>query len=289
MSEGDLYIRSLTPKDLNEMYFAFLDAFSDYPVSFRLNKEQFVRKFVEKLKIDFPLSLGAFDYQALAGFIFTSVNYYENKLTAYNGGTGVRPNFRGRKITNQMYKHLIPKLKEQGVKQCVLEVLMQNEHAIKVYKSIGFFESRILLSFILKDEILEGNKGSLKLEVLKSYQPDWNMYESFWDYHPSFLDSIGMIMENLANEEIIEVRYEEETVGYVIYQPALGRLSQIAVRKDMRGKNIGTNLMKQVYQGSYTQRLSVINVQEDDEGMIKFLEKLGFDNQLNQYEMILPV
>ncbi|MGK7389483.1 MAG: GNAT family N-acetyltransferase [Candidatus Cyclobacteriaceae bacterium M2_1C_046] len=290
MEKGDLYIRSLAPKDLNEMYFAFLDSFSDYPITFRLNKEEFVRKFVEKLKIDFSLSLGAFDYDALAGFIFTSVNYYNNVLTAYNGGTGVRPNFRGRKVTYQMYDHLIPKIKDKGVKQCVLEVLIQNAQALNVYRSIGFREKRTLLSFMLIDDlVIQKETEKLNLEILKVYQPDWAIYEPFQDFNPSFLDSKEMIIENLANEEIIEARYEGDTVGYAIFQPALGRLSQMAVRKDMRHKSIGSSLMKQVYAKSYTKQLTVINVNEEDKGTVRFLERIGFENRLNQFEMFLTV
>lgn len=290
MATDDLYIRSLKPIDLNEMYFAFLDAFSDYPLEFRLNKEQFVRKFVEKLKIDFSLSLGAFDYQALAGFIFSSVNYYENKLTAYNGGTGVRPNYRGRKITAKMYDYLLPKLIERGVKQCVLEVLVQNKQAINVYESIGFKKKRKLLSFKLtKPAPMKNDLNFSDLEILYTSQPQWLKYEEFHDFNPSFLDSSSMVMENIANENIIEVYNAGNLIGYAIYQPALGRISQIAVKKEMRRRSIASTLLEHIQRNSQLKTISITNVNEDDKRFIKFLESTGFNHQLSQYEMSLLV
>lgn len=290
MKVDDLHIKTLSPKDLNEMYFVFLDAFSDYPIPFRLNKEQFVRKFVEKLKIDFPLSIGAFDYEALVGFVFTSVNYYNKKLTAYNGGTGVRPSYRGRKITARMYDFLIPKFHERHIKQCVLEVLTQNEHAIKIYSSIGFEKHGLLHSFRLVDvDIIEKKKSDLKIEILRVHHPDWSRYEKFQDFSASFLDSMGMITENIANEEIVEARVEGNVAGYAIYQPAFARISQLAVDPGMRRQGIASTLLKYIFQDTHNKEITVINVDEKDDSMIAFLNRLGFEKQLSQYEMILPL
>lgn len=271
------------------MYFAFLDAFSHYPVPFRLNKEQFVRKFVEKLNIDFSLSVGAYDYEVLCGFIFTSINMYKGKLTAYNGGTGVKIAYRGNKLTSKMYDYLIPKFRAKGVRQCVLEVLVDNYGAIKVYEQIGFYKSALYYCFNLKDEITPRAQTLANLEIIKIHQPQLERYEAFHESEPSFLDSLEMIMENIANEEIIEARIDGETVGYAIFQPAFGRLSQIAVSSGMRRKGIGYAMIAHIFYNSHTSSLTAINIHEKDDALIKFMLALGFTNQLNQYEMILPV
>jgi ribosomal protein S18 acetylase RimI-like enzyme len=289
MAEKTFSIRSLSPKDLNQMYFTFLDAFSDYPMPFRLNKEQFVRKFVEKLKVNFSLSCGIYEYDAMAGFIFTSTSYYHGKLTAYNGGTGVRPSYRGNRLTCRMYEYLMQPLKKEGVKQCVLEVLINNPVAIKVYEEIGFQKHALLSCFKLKGNMLRKVNVINNMEIRKISQPDWSQYETFQDFPATFLDSFGMINQNLINEDIIEARIEDETVGYAIYQSAFGRLSQLAVKPEMRRKGIGSALMKCILSTSYNKELSVINVNDHDNTMISFLEALNFKNHLNQYEMLLQV
>lgn len=285
----NLQIRSLKPIDLTEMYITFLDSFSDYKIPFRLTKEQFVRKFVEKLKIDFSLSAGAFDENALVGFVFTAVNYYEGKLTAYNGGTGVRPTNRGQKLTIRMYDFLIPIFEERRIKQCVLEVLTENDRAIKAYRSIGFRETKYFRCFKFDSKSIKVRPPAVSLEIYGVKHPNWDIYERFSDQQPSFLDSSLMINDNLASETIVEAHSEGKCVGYAIYQPAFGRISQIGVAPEVRGKGVGSNLIKYIQDTSRQKILTVINIEKSEELTINFFKSLGFKNQLNQYEMILPL
>lgn len=286
-----MYIKALKPAELTDMYIAFLDSFSDYPVPFNLTKEQFVRKFVQKLKIDFGLSCGAYHYDgSLAGFIFTTVSYYKGKQTAYNGGTGVRPLYRGNKLTTQMYEYLIPLLKKHSVSQCVLEVLTSNEKAIKAYSAIGFEKSNYYKCFVLTSSTLQVNlEMSPNIQLIKVSRPNWSRYEKFWDYAPSFLDSSSMIQLNLANETIVEARINDECVGYVIFQPSFGRLSQIGVHHDYRKQGIGEALIHFVREHSIQKKISIINVSIDTDTTTTFFEKLGFENQIDQYEMTLAL
>ncbi len=287
-----IYIKPLRPVDLTDMYITFLDAFSDYKIPFKLTKEQFVRKFVQKLKIDFSMSAGAFNYDgSLAGFIFSAVNYYEGKLTAYNGGTGVRPRYRGQQITTQMYDFLMPIFKEKKIKQCVLEVLTTNERAIKAYSAIGFVKTKFFKCYTLPNGILNILPAVVKQydEIIIVKYPNWDLYNKFCDYQPSFLDSSRMIADNLANETIIEVRDSDECIGYAIYQPSFGRISQIGIEPTMRRKGIGTAIMKYIFDTSLQKKLTIINVNDESEGTKHFFEELGFENQIDQYEMILSL
>lgn len=282
------YLRSLKPLDLTEMYIAFLDAFSDYPVAFKLTKEQFVRKFVEKLKIDFALSIGAYDYDALSGFIFTSVNHYNGKLTAYNGGTGVRPAYRGNKLTTQMYNYLVPLLQERKIKQCVLEVLTENKKAINAYKQVGFVPTKYFKCFKLSTSLLK-RPLDLSLDIFSIARPDWHVYEKFSDYTPSFLDSPQMITSNLANEEVIEAHTENKCVGYAIFQPSFGRISQLGVHPHFRNKGIGSAMIAYMHNRSLQKELTVINIDKEAADTLNFFSRIGFDNQLDQYEMVLSL
>lgn len=284
-------IRSLKANELTDMYLTFLDAFSDYPISFKLSKEHFVRKFVQKLNIDFPLSSGTYDYSgALTGFIFTSINHYNGQKTAYNGGTGVRPRHRGQRLTQSMYEFLIPKLKDEHVTQCVLEVLSQNDRAIKTYERIGFEKTQYFKCFKLQSESIPVTRlPSIDLELFNVHTPDFKSYDKFNTYAPSFLDSSKLLMHNLANETIVEARYESNCVGYAIFQPSIGRISQIAVDPKIRGMGVGSNLIKYIYDTSAQKALTILNVSDKAEETLKFFIKMGFENELDQFEMILAV
>ncbi|UII22516.1 GNAT family N-acetyltransferase [Fulvivirga ligni] len=288
MASG-LTIRTFKPSELTEMYLAFLDAFSDYEVPFRLSKEQFVRKFVQKLQIDFSLSVGAFDYDALAGFIFTSVSYYNGKLTAYNGGTGVRPYYRGRKIPAEMISFLIPRFQQKHIKRCILEVLVNNNKAIKSYESIGFEKTKLYKCYQLKEADFSDFIPQVDLEIFSVKSPNWELYETFLDYPLSFLDSNAMVNANISNETIIEIHSDYKCVGYVIYQTSFNRISQIGVSKAYRGKGVGKSLINYLVNQLNGSTLSIVNVDEQVESLNGFLNHLGFQNHLDQYEMELAL
>ncbi len=287
MESSSFTVKELERGLLTDMYLTFLDSFSDYEIPFRLAKDQFVKKFVEKLKIDFDLSAGVFDTsQGLAGFVFTTINEYNGLKTAYNGGTGVRPRYRGHKLVSVMYDFLIPKFIQAGVKQCILEVLVNNTKAIGVYKNIGFTTTTRYKCFKLEPHYKFADLPRDYL-IRKVTSPDWACYGRFMDAKTSFLDSKPMIDQNLANETVVEVHFNFECVGYAIYQPALGRISQIAIDPAHRGKGVGKGLVHYLVQTSKNKALTIMNVAAQYKDLTQFFEHVGFKNQLDQYEMML--
>jgi len=282
--------RFLKKTDFEQMFEAFKSAFSDYPVPFNLSKPAFKKKFVDKLNIDFTLSPAFFIYGELAGFIFSSINLYEGMLTAYNGGTGVIEKYRGNRLTTKLYEKSLDDFKSRGIQQCVLEVLTSNTRAINTYKQIGFKKSKDFFCFKLDQSKFRISTLSKRISIIEKETPDWNSYTQFMDHNPSFLDTKEMINHNLKNEKVIEAHInEDELIGYGIYQSVNGRISQIGIKKSERFKGIGSSLISYIYNDSKNKNLSIINIDKTVGGAKIFFSKLGFENQLNQYEMIMSI
>lgn len=290
MIADSMYMTPLDPHNLTDIYITFMDAFSDYPVAFHLTKEQFARKFVQKLNLDFSLSAGAHNYDgSLAGFIFTALSEYEGKLTAYNGGTGVRPRYRGNQLTTQMYEYLLPLLESKKVKQCVLEVLTSNERAIKAYERIGFKKTKYFKCYALSKQDYNETERLDQWRLIKVDGPNWELYEKFYELPPSFLDSQKMIDKNLENEIVIELQEENKCIGFAIYQPTFGRISQIGTDPNKRNQGVGKALIDYIFLTSELNKLTVINVNDEATNTKSFFEGIGFDNQIDQYEMTLSL
>lgn len=276
--------RQLEPNDLLQMHRTFLEAFEDYTLNLQLSYDQFVNRILNKLQINYGYSIGAFSGNKLVGFLFHAINYYDEKMMAYNGGTGVIPGHRGNGLTKQMYDELIPSLKE-NVEAIVLEVLQSNETAINTYRQIGFKETRIFDSFKLAHDIKANPIPEFQISKIKDLKPD---YKSFGDMSPSFGDTLAQLCHNVKNELIIEVSYQNIAVGYIVFQPALGRISQLAVKNEFRQKGIGRNLIRaaQIYS---MKPLTVMNVNQTDARTIDFLKAIGFNHSLTQFEMQLSL
>ncbi|MGK7396388.1 MAG: GNAT family N-acetyltransferase [Candidatus Cyclobacteriaceae bacterium M3_2C_046] len=271
------------------MYSAFMKAFSDYPSFNSLSHNQFIQRFLNKLNLNSQLSGGAFHQRQLVGFVYSRLNHYQNKYTAYNGGTGVIPDYRGMGITGKIYQHLLPQFKDAGVQQGVLEVLTINQPALKVYQKIGFKINKLYRCYKLKKSHFKLPEVPDKLQLKLTSAPCWEQWAEMSEYEPSFLDQTINLRQNLSHEKVLEAFWENKRAGYIIFQPANGRISQLAVHPDFRRQGIATLLIYQVFQNIQNQELTLINVDESAVKLQKFLLAIGFNNVINQYEMVLPL
>ena len=268
------------------MHKAFLEAFSDYPLRFDFTMDEFYQKFVKKLNIRFELSPAAFKSRSIVAFIFTSLASYDGKLTAYNGGTGVVPDHRGQRLTSQLYRFIFPMLKENKVDQCILEVLTTNFRAIRVYEEIGFEKSRFFNCFKLSSAPPSNRDLKAGISILPCKDPDWGLLARFNDTNTSFLDSQPLLQKNIINETVVTARYNDVIVAYAIYQQN-GRISRIAVDRKYRQQGIGSALVNYAFRDCTGNELTVINVNREDTSLTRFFRRLGFVNEVDQYELKL--
>ena len=278
-------IRSLETGDIPAMHNGFLKGFSDYKVPFKLNREAFVKKFVEKLHLDFSLSVGVFHQNELVGFIFHTINTYQGRKTIYNGGTGVSPEHRGNRLVKEMYKHIYPAILESGVDCSVLEVLTDNEKAIKAYLSVGFEKGALLRCFKLNELDTAHANETVVIRPQRKFQP--GKYNYMEQALPSFQDVNEHIIHDRANETLLEAKIDEKVVGYIIFHSASGRISQLAVDRSYQNQGIGSRLLREAHWLLKGQPMTVINLRAEELETAEFLINRGFVNEVDQYEMVM--
>ncbi|KAA5547924.1 GNAT family N-acetyltransferase [Adhaeribacter rhizoryzae] len=262
-------------------------AFSDYVIPMHFTEVQLIEKLTRD-GIHLEHSVGAFDGDKLVGFILQGLGPWEGALTAYNGGTGVIPDYRGQKLTQQLYAYSIPQLKAAGVKQCLLEVVTRNLVALKTYKAIGFNIARTLESY----------KGELNMKAFPSLPTgfiyrevidlDWELAESFWDCKPSWGYNFAAIQRIRQFTQLAGIYYKNNLVGYGAIHENTNRMAQFAIAPAYRRQGLGLHLFQKLAAGK-TVPLSVINVDEKSESTLNFLEDIGLTAFLQQYEMTLAI
>jgi len=287
---GAIKIKPVSLAMIPGLYQAFLQAFADYSITINLDPNQFQRRFLEKLQLDFQHSAVAVHGNQIVGFIFNHLGWHQGKKTAYNGGTGVVPEFRGKGLTAKMYDFLLPGLKTANVEQCLLEVITTNLKAMHVYKKIGFGNTKLFRCYKFEPEnytVFDWQMADVM--VYEQKEPEWEIYQSFKDIEPSYLDRDIMIKNNLKNEKIIEAVANGRVLGYAIYQRENGRLSQIAIHPKYRDMGIGKWLLSNIYRESYNKKLSILNINDEYKPLNAFFKALGFKNEINQHEMIMSL
>jgi ribosomal protein S18 acetylase RimI-like enzyme len=96
------------------------------------------------------------------GFVLFAIGDLQGKRNAHNSGTGVIPEFRGRRIVEQIYGVALPILKMNGVLTSTVEAITLNERAIRAYRKVGYEITRKLRCFGGKIDCKISEKGSSK-------------------------------------------------------------------------------------------------------------------------------
>lgn len=276
--------RSLEKTSLGELTQCFNTAFANYMVPLQLKEEQLLKKFKnDHTQLEF--SAGAFDQGKLIGFIFTGIDVRNGVKMAYNGGTGVLPDYRGHGLTRKMYDFLLPKLKKENVQTCILEVIDSNTPAIKTYEKIGFRKVRNLISFKGIPKIKENIPEEIRFSEQAS---DFKDLMKFCDFEASWQNSEAAIKRSRSTLKSFIIEENKTPVAFIIFNPENGRISQFGVSKTHRGKGYGKSLFKKVSQ--HLQRpLTLINIDLQSTASIDFLTGIGLEPFLNQFEMKMDI
>lgn len=287
---ADLQIKFLTEGEMPALHDTFLKAFDDYLVPIQLTREQFETK-RKREGIDPGFCVAAFSGAEMAGFILTGLGEWQGKPTAYNAGTGVVPQYRGRSLTRRLYGHLLPRLRESGLEQCLLEVMQENTAALKAYKGTGFRVTRALNCYrARKQELLLPAEAPESITITEARKRNWQIYTSFWDVEPSWQNTSAAIKRSPDSKMVLEAHNgEQQLVGYIAFFPHNGSVAQLAVHSKYRGNGIGTALLRKAVRLMEAPGVLFINVDTAAESFLAFLKRRHVPLILRQYEMLLPI
>ncbi len=274
-------IKTLETTSTDQILEVFNHSFSDYIVPLSLSKAQLEEK-IKGDGIQLELSVGVFENEQLIAFILHGYDIVNGLKVIYNAGTGVIPAKRGNKLTSKMYGFLLPLFLKNNIDKIQLEVITTNIPAIKTYRNLGFEIIRELHCY--KGSLQKFNSSeTIEIRNIETY--DWQKMQSFWDFKPSWQNSIPVV-EKLKDTNIsLGIFQNSELLGYVIYNPTLKRINQLAIAKMARNKGFGSKLLD-IISKNYGTEISVMNVEETPK-IKRFIEKIGLNNFINQYEMEL--
>jgi len=237
-------IKSLSDTSFEEIFAAFHLAFSDYEI--QINDQQ-LSAMLKRRGFNPDLSFAAFVEGRIVAFTLNGIGTYNGKLTAYDTGTGTLKQYRGQGLASKIFEYSIPFLKKENIEQYVLEVLQHNSKAVSVYQKLGFEVVREFNYFTAEPDKI--NLNSNKSDEFLISKIDVNIVESlteFCDFNPSWQNSVESVKRDMTRFEILAVSVANKIVGYCIFEPKSGDITQLAVDKNYRRKGVGSVLLAEV-------------------------------------------
>ncbi len=278
-------INNLSNVTYEQLFNAFSEAFKEYEI--QLNYNEFVTM-ITRRGYSPELSFAAFNDDTIVAFTLNGIGEFNGIRTAYDTGTGTVKEFRGKGLATQIFEHSIPYLKEAGVKQYLLEVLQHNSSAVSVYKKLGFATTRELNYFIQDSSEVELYSKSASDDIsVKSCGIDTVMeYAEFCDFIPSWQNSFEAIKRQ-ADSFIVNGAYINNLlVGYSVFEPISGDITQIAVSSKHRRRGIASALLSNIIGLNRHSEIKLINAEDSSESTVAFLQKNGIELRGKQFEMV---
>lgn len=266
-----LVIDNLEQVAHSDIVHCLLEAFSDYFVPMPTSLSYWADRFAGA-RVDHSQSYGASLAGILKAFIIHGIDDYHGHKTAFNTGTGVIQKQRGQGLIDQLYEYAIPQLKSSGVDKCMLEVIQENERAIKVYERIGFNVVRKVKCY--KGHVSPNSNIKLNSCDIEEVRVLEDPSTQVWDH------TMKAIQLSEGRFKTYSVHGGLKEIGYFTINSTNGYLARL-----------------EAYEGDYKSLLGAIGqlntsvrTNNIDERLIekcKALEKLGWVNTIDQYEMEL--
>lgn len=280
----DIIIKSLKNTSFDELFEAFQQAFAEYEM--QLNRAE-LQAMLKRRGFDPELSFAAFDGDKIVSFTCNGIGDFNGIRTAYDTGTGTLKNYRGTGLATRVFEFSITYLKEAGINEYLLEVLQHNTGAVSVYRKMDFLVMREFYYFRVENGQVR-NKVNVDIPyTLRSIQVcDYVSISDFWDFKPSWQNSLESIGRAIDTFVCLGVFIENRLVGYGVFEPVSGDVTQIAVDKAYRRKGIGSLLFQKMLEMNKLGFIKILNTDVACDSITAFLRSKNIEPTGKQFEMI---
>ncbi len=269
-------VKSLSHISFDTLVDCFFVAFDDYYVPLPKDRNSYKQRW-KAAGVDYDLSYGMFDGEELIAFMIHAVDTRFGVRTAFNTGTGVLPEYRGQRLVKAIYDYALPDLKKNGIQKSSLEVIQENERAIKAYKSVGFSICKEYLCYAGKIEA--DPAASITINKLSPELIDWDRMphqDSYsWDFQKETLMA--------GQYDYHQVMYGDTVESFFMVNMSNNRLAQFDVLTE--DKTAWDRLFGAI--SSITPEVKIINVHHILIDKIDAIKNAGLKTSINQYEMEL--
>lgn len=287
--ENKVEIRSLAATPFDDICKAFLDAFADYGMT--LDKVS-LSDMLKRRGVRMDLSFAAVDKGRIVSFIINGIGNFRGRTMAYDTGTGTIKEYRGLKLTDRIFDFAAHNLAKAGIEIYILEVLTDNTPAVKIYTRQGFEIAREFDCYKGETSEIIGKlaaRSNEAIEITSLPTEDIESYHHFFDFEPSWQNSIESVNRNSNAFVCLQAKKGSEVVGIAVSEVAYGDISLLAVSPEHRRQGIGSRLLLELMRENKLSTAKILNVEHGSKSMAEFALAAGFALSCTQYEMIKKI
>ena len=197
---------------------------------------------------------------------------------------GIAKEVRGRKAGSWFMKNLIDQACERGDREMVLEVIEQNEPAVKLYRNYGFESVRRLVGYIRRDqgngtgENKESNLHEIELGEMSNLISQYGLPDLPWQISGESIAQMSPPVHSYCKEKAYIVVSNPEAEHVVIWS--------LLVEPQARRRGLAGELLERVVETYRGKTWHVPALCPEEFGAV--FERVGFEKEkLSQWQMKL--
>jgi len=252
-------------------------SFENYLVPIAFNLSQFLTM-VRKDSVDLSASRVLLADEEPAGIALIARRGWTSRLAAM----GIVQSQRGKGAASWFMEKLIREAHERNDHEMVLEVIEQNEYAVRLYKKCGFQSVRRLIGLIRKDAS-EGIKNSLEeidLREAGALISQYGLTDLPWQLAGETIAHLNPPARAYRNGPALVVTSNPDAEHVVIWS--------LLIEPNARGKHLGIEMLKAVIANHSGKTWHIPTIFPEEFG--RLFERAGFEKEeLTQWQMRLSL
>ncbi|TCL76383.1 acetyltransferase (GNAT) family protein [Hydrogenispora ethanolica] len=275
-------LKSLHDESLATIHAAFIAAFSDYSVRIELPYERFLEH-LRGRDIRLADSFGVYhETGRLIGFVLNGLRERDGVTTGYDGGTGFLPAYRGQGLAALLFAEMQKELVRRQVRRYLLEVIRDNQPALRLYQKLGFTVTRNLNCYQWQRSAAPAPPVPEELHLAELDLAALDRYQHWLDYQPTWQNATPSILNLKDRYQGLRIMLGQREVGYAVIHREYGDLPQLGLAEELRRERLPLLGMLAPYTRSAV--LKAINVEEGSY-LGPWLIGQGMQGHVDQYEM----
>ncbi len=281
----DYEIKFLGGTPFGTIHEAMTEAFADYLMDMSYMTKEVLWRRAMKNGVDFACSPGAFQDGRLVGLTLVGLGTWAGEPAAFDACTGIVKAHRGQGLAGRIFDAALPVLRGRGTTRFLLEVIQENEPAVKAYERTGFRITRPMVCYQRTDPRLP--EASTLVEIRPVGPEALDVLLPELDWQPSWENTFDAVRAVPDEIRLYGAFDGAACVGLAVYYPTLRWIMSLVVKRSHRGRGIGKSLLahalRNVEPGGRSIRVN--NVDASDLATVSVLQQCGFRELVSQYEM----
>ncbi|WKT78510.1 GNAT family N-acetyltransferase [Lysinibacillus fusiformis] len=213
-------IKTVSQCTLEEVLRAWNKGFEGYFVPIHMTAEMFLQRLVgEGLSAEH--SIVAFDHNEPIGIVVNGFRHMDGKKIAWNGGTGISPNYRGKGVSRLLMEETLAIYERENVEIATLEAIKENSVAIALYEKYGYVITDQLQFLSGEYEAKVEHTTAIRVEIIR---PEQLPHVPFYQEDVPWQCSWHSVKQGEAR-----VFYNEanDVLGYMLYKTAWDKQGEL--------------------------------------------------------------